>query len=73
MGRLYFQSVGDPNDLGLTQKEGNYGENPEELRNEVRRLEGKVIGLSSALEQLQKSSEAVNAEVLYLLMICLVA
>ncbi|CDP08760.1 unnamed protein product [Coffea canephora] len=62
VGRLYFQSVGDPNDPGLTQKAGNYEENPEELRNEVRRLEGKVLGLSSALEQLQKSSEAVNAE-----------
>ncbi|KAL3517215.1 hypothetical protein ACH5RR_024117 [Cinchona calisaya] len=60
-GRLYFQSIGDPNEY-LTQKAGDYGESPEELRNEVKRLEGKVLGLTSALEQQQKSFEAVNSE-----------
>lgn len=64
MSRLYFQSVGDPNDQSLSQKPLRHcEENPEELRREVKRLENKVLGLISALERQQKDLEEVNGEV----------
>ncbi|CAI9102027.1 OLC1v1000214C2 [Oldenlandia corymbosa var. corymbosa] len=66
VARLYFQSIGDPNDQNLTQKPIYSEENPEELQNEISRLEGKVSRLSSALDQQQKSYEASNAELLAL-------
>ncbi|KAL0428811.1 UNVERIFIED_CONTAM: hypothetical protein Sradi_0507100 [Sesamum radiatum] len=60
VGRLYFQSVGDPNDSNTSQKPSNYEENPEELRKEVNRLEGKVVALASTLEQQQKEFKEVK-------------
>lgn len=72
MSRLYFQSVGDPNDPSLYQKLHNCEENPEELRGEVKKLEGKVFGLSSVLEKQQKDLKEVNVEVYYFCIICLI-
>lgn len=59
MSRLYFQSVGDPHDQSLSQKSH---ENPEELRQEANRLEGKVSALSSALELQKKDLKEINVE-----------
>lgn len=65
MSRLYFQSVGDPNDQSISQKLTRHcEENPEELRREVKRLENKVLGLNSAVERQQKDLEEVNEEVI---------
>lgn len=62
--RLYFQSVGDPNDPSLSQKPPDSEEGtPCELRNEVKRLEGKVLKLVSTLEQQQEDLKEVNVEV----------
>ncbi|KAK6162267.1 hypothetical protein DH2020_002108 [Rehmannia glutinosa] len=60
VGRLYFQSVGDPNDSSLSQKPCDYDENPENLRKEVDRLEGKVVALASTLELQQKEFKEVK-------------
>ncbi|XP_059318196.1 uncharacterized protein LOC132068575 [Lycium ferocissimum] len=60
--RLYFQSIGDPNDTSLTQKPRDYEEDHRELRNEVKRLEGKVLRLTSTLEKQLKDLKEVNAE-----------
>ncbi|KAL3829691.1 hypothetical protein ACJIZ3_018493 [Penstemon smallii] len=64
VGRLYFQSVGDPNDATLTQKPHDYEEIPEELRKEVSRLEGKANALASALEHQQKELKEVKDQLL---------
>lgn len=64
VGRLYFQSVGDPNDISSSQKSHLDEETPEELRGEVKRLEGKVSGLTSVLEEKQKNLETVCAQLL---------
>lgn len=63
VGRLYFQSVGDQNDVSLSQKPDLDEETPEELRGEVKRLEGKVSGLNSVLEEKQKNLETVCSQV----------
>ncbi|KAK4339326.1 hypothetical protein RND71_040788 [Anisodus tanguticus] len=61
--RLFFQSVGDPNDPSLSQQPHDFeGGTPCELRNEVKRLEGKVLKLASTLEQQQKDLKEVNVE-----------
>ncbi|MCD7463969.1 hypothetical protein HAX54_051840 [Datura stramonium] len=60
--RLYFQSIGDPNDTSLTQKPRDYDEDHLELTNEVKRLEGKVLQLTSTLEKQLKDLKEVNAE-----------
>lgn len=61
--RLFFQSVGDPNDPSLSQQpHDNEGRTPCELQNEVKRLEGKVLKLASTLEQQQKDLKEVNVE-----------
>ncbi|KAL1549808.1 E3 ubiquitin-protein ligase TRAIP-like isoform X1 [Salvia divinorum] len=62
VGRLYFQSIGDSNDS--SQKPRDCQGNPEELQREVNRLEGKVAGLSSSLEQQQKEFTEVKDELL---------
>lgn len=62
--RLYFQSVGDSNDPILTQKTIDYEEGPEELCRELRRLETKVSGLTSVLEQQGKRLKEANEEVM---------
>ncbi|XP_051129215.1 uncharacterized protein LOC127250068 [Andrographis paniculata] len=64
VGRLYFQSVGDPTDCTLPQKSNNYDRNPEELQKEVNRLEGKALALASSLEQQQKEFKQVNDQLL---------
>lgn len=64
MGRLYFQSVSDQNDC-CSQKPRHYEENPEELRNEVKRLEGKFAAIASSLEQQQKEFKEVKDEVIH--------
>lgn len=62
--RLFFQSVGDPNDPSLSQQPHDFeGGTPCELQNEVKRLEGKVLKLASTLEQQQKDLKEVNVEV----------
>lgn len=61
--RLFFQSVGDPNDPSLSQQPHDFeGGTSCELQNEVKRLEGKVLKLASTLEQQQKDIKEVNAE-----------
>ncbi|KAH6829979.1 RING/U-box superfamily protein [Perilla frutescens var. hirtella] len=64
VGRLYFQSVGDTNDCS-SQKPCDFEKNPEELQNEVNRLEGKVGALASSLEQQQKEYKEVKDELLF--------
>lgn len=64
VGRLYFQSVGDPI-LSQSQIPDNIldaGECPEVLRREVNRLETKVSGLTSALELHQKEVQQLTDE-----------
>ncbi|KAI3411227.1 RING-type domain-containing protein [Psidium guajava] len=60
--RLYFQSVGDVSDAALPPKSPNLEVDPGVLRVEVRRLEGKVSGLISALEQQTKDLDQLNEE-----------
>ncbi|KAM3344613.1 putative autophagy-related protein 11 isoform X1 [Capsicum galapagoense] len=60
--RLYFQSISDPDDKSLTQKPRDYEEDHRELTNEVKRLERKVLRLTSTLEKQQKDFKEVNAE-----------
>ncbi|XP_016441672.2 uncharacterized protein LOC107767262 isoform X1 [Nicotiana tabacum] len=60
--RLYFQSVGDPNDPSFSQPSHDLEGSPCELRDEVKRLEGKVLKLASTLEQQQKDLKEVNLE-----------
>ncbi|KAL9672556.1 hypothetical protein QQ045_028807 [Rhodiola kirilowii] len=60
-GRLYFQSVGDQNDISISQKRHDAHECPE-LQNEVKRLELKVSALTSTSEHQQKSLKDVNEE-----------
>ncbi|XP_058745549.1 uncharacterized protein LOC131618322 [Vicia villosa] len=52
--RLYFQSIGDVKEGGLTQKQRGVEEDAGVLRKEVKRLEGKVSGLSTVLENQTK-------------------
>ncbi|KAF3950763.1 hypothetical protein CMV_023521 [Castanea mollissima] len=61
VNRLYFQSVGDSNDLILSQNVED--EDPRELRGQVQRLEVKVKGLSSLLERQGKELKDVNDQV----------
>ncbi|XP_052192107.1 uncharacterized protein LOC127801222 [Diospyros lotus] len=61
VGRLYFQSVGDPTQ---SQKPVDCEENPAELRMEVEKLKGKVLGLNSALERQEKDVEDLTKELL---------
>lgn len=62
MSRLYFQSVGDSNDPKLSQKLQTHLHDPEELRLEFSRLEGKVKGLNSALESRENDLKNINNE-----------
>lgn len=65
MSRLYFQSVGDATEASVTQKLRDCEQNPEELRREVKRLQGRVSGLDSALEKHQKNLNDITEEVRY--------
>lgn len=61
MNRLYFQSVGDQ---ALSQKPKNCEEeNPGELSREIEKLEGKILGLRSALERSQNEVKDIKEEV----------
>lgn len=60
MNRLYFQSVGDQ---ALSQQPINCEENPEELSREIEKLEGKILGLRSALERSQNDVKEIKEEV----------
>ncbi|KAI3681801.1 hypothetical protein L6452_36606 [Arctium lappa] len=62
VSRLYFQSVGDANEPKLSQKLQSHKEDPEELQLEVRRLEGKVKGLNSALGSREDDLKNVSNE-----------
>lgn len=64
VGRLYFQSVGDP---VLSQSQApivstDDADRPEVLRREVKRLENKVSGLVSSLDQHQKDVQQLTDE-----------
>lgn len=64
VGRLYFQSVGDP---VLSQSQipivsTDDADRPEVLRREVKRLENKVSGLVSSLDQHQKDVQHLTSE-----------
>ncbi|RDX62595.1 hypothetical protein CR513_59057, partial [Mucuna pruriens] len=60
--RLYFQSVGDANDVMKTQKSVVLEEDAGVLRREVKRLEVQVSGLNSTLERQAKDLEGLNEE-----------
>lgn len=62
VSRLYFQSVGDANEPKLSQKLQSHKEDPEELQLEVRRLEGKVKGLNSALGSREDDLKNISNE-----------
>ncbi|KAL7246071.1 hypothetical protein ACSBR2_001242 [Camellia fascicularis] len=57
VSRLYFQSVGN-----IYQKLINCKDNPGELRREIEKLEGEVLGLRSAIERHQKDVEELSEE-----------
>ncbi|KAK9056157.1 hypothetical protein SSX86_027246 [Deinandra increscens subsp. villosa] len=56
--RLYFQSVGDSNDPNFSKKLQTHKEDPEELKLEIRRLEGKISRLNLALES--RENDLIN-------------
>ncbi|CAK8560776.1 unnamed protein product [Lathyrus sativus] len=60
--RLYFQSIGDAHGAGLTQKQRGVEEDAGVLRKEVKRLEGKVSGLSTVLENQTKELDELKDE-----------
>ncbi|CAH9128035.1 unnamed protein product [Cuscuta epithymum] len=64
VSRLYFQSVGDTNETSLSQIPRDSEQNPEALQREVKRLEGRVSVLSSALDQHQKDLKEITEELL---------
>ncbi|RZC93426.1 hypothetical protein C5167_026035 [Papaver somniferum] len=64
IGRLYFQSVGDPADL--IQKKGSKirfeEEDPRVLRAEVKKLEDKILGITESLERKEKELKDTNEQ-----------
>ncbi|GAB4861673.1 hypothetical protein Ancab_036926 [Ancistrocladus abbreviatus] len=64
VARLYFQSLGDPNDTVLprTQNVHNAEDDPELLRREVKRLQAKVSGFDLALDRHQKEVKELSTE-----------
>lgn len=61
--RLYFQSIGDVKEGVVTQKNVGLEEDSGVLRKEVKRLEGKVSGLSTVLEKQTKELDELKDEV----------
>ncbi|CAN1148376.1 hypothetical protein LINPERHAP2_LOCUS16433 [Linum perenne] len=61
VARLYFQSLGDPADSSVSQCKGKVAD-PEFLDGEIRRLEGKVSGLTSTLDSQGKEIKRLNGE-----------
>nr|GMC80006.1 43kDa postsynaptic protein [Ipomoea batatas] len=57
-------SVGETIEASFTQKLRDCEQNPEELRREVKRLQGRVFGLDSALEKHQKDLKDITEELL---------
>lgn len=71
VGRLYFQSIGDPivsqSQIGSDNRDKNGDDEcPELLRREVKRLEAKVSGLNSVLEVHQKDVKQLSDEVIFI-------
>ncbi|GAU26498.1 hypothetical protein TSUD_361310 [Trifolium subterraneum] len=64
--RLYFQSIGDVNESIVTQKQVGVEEDAGVLRKEVKRLEGKVSGLSTVLEKQTKELDGLKDELNFL-------
>ncbi|KAI7733660.1 hypothetical protein M8C21_028603, partial [Ambrosia artemisiifolia] len=62
VSRLYFQSPSDSNDPSLSQVLQPHKEDPDELKLEVRRLEGKINVLNSALEYRDNELENIRNE-----------
>ncbi|GAB4844529.1 hypothetical protein Ancab_037908 [Ancistrocladus abbreviatus] len=64
VSRLYFQSLGNPNDQVLSRSQNvDYGKyNPEVLRREVRKLESKVSGFDLVLERHQREVKELREE-----------
>ncbi|XP_024627731.1 E3 ubiquitin-protein ligase trul-1 isoform X1 [Medicago truncatula] len=60
--RLYFQSIGDVKEGVVTQKNVGLEEDSGVLRKEVKRLEGKVSGLSTVLEKQTKELDELKDE-----------
>ncbi|KAK2406979.1 RING/U-box superfamily protein [Trifolium repens] len=60
--RLYFQSIGDVKESVVTQKQVGVEEDAGVLRKEVKRLEGKISGLSTVLEKQTKELDEVKDE-----------
>ncbi|CAH2069241.1 unnamed protein product [Thlaspi arvense] len=58
--RLYFQSSGNQIDSNSSRKVGEIEEDPALLRGEVKRLEGKIQNLTSALEGKKKENVEVS-------------
>lgn len=61
--RLYFQSIGDVKEGVVTQKNVGVEEDAVVLRKEVKRLEGKVLGISTVLEKQTKELDELKDEV----------
>ncbi|XP_057981377.1 uncharacterized protein LOC131166808 [Malania oleifera] len=62
VSRLYFQSIGDPDDTIPSQRPSDRQDDCEALRRESKRLESKISGLNSALERHQKNLKDLNEE-----------
>ncbi|XP_038683261.1 uncharacterized protein LOC119983643 [Tripterygium wilfordii] len=60
--RLYFQSLGDQNDSTMLHKRIDGEEDPEVLREQLKRLEAKASALTSTLEHQEKGLKEVNEE-----------
>lgn len=63
--RLYFQSSGDQIDSIASRKIVEIEEDPALLRGEVKRLEGKIQNLTSALEGQKKENAEVSEKVIF--------
>ncbi|KAF6157599.1 hypothetical protein GIB67_037172 [Kingdonia uniflora] len=67
IARLYFQSVGDQNETQRSQKPLNGvgdedGDDPVELRLEVKRLEGKLSGITSVFKRQEEDLKELDEE-----------
>ncbi|KAK9076389.1 hypothetical protein SSX86_004723 [Deinandra increscens subsp. villosa] len=62
VSRLYFQSAGDSNDSNLSQKLQTHKEDPNELKLEVRKLEGRINVLNSFIENQENDLKNIRNE-----------
>ncbi|KAK4802749.1 hypothetical protein SAY86_000952 [Trapa natans] len=63
--RLYFQSTEEVTDATATQRLTDSSKDPEKLRREVLRLEGKVSGLNSTLDRQTNDLKELNDELFH--------